>query len=334
MWFIHLILWCALFFLPSIFPRIRDFSNKLFVCIRWPKYWNFSFSISPSSEYSAFIYWIDIIDWFDLLAVQVTFRSIFHHHQTSLVAQTVKRLPTMRETWVQSLDQEDLLKKEMANHSSILAWKIPWTEEPGRLQSMRPQKFRWEFTFTFVSITTVWRHQFLWCSKNWFLDSSVLWFTVQLLHPYMTTGKIIVLTIWTFVSRVMSLLFNTLSKFIISFLTRSDRLLISWQYSSSAVILESKRRKSVTTSTFSLSICHAVMGPDTMILVFFLMFSLKSALSLYFTIIKRLFSSSSLSANRVVSSKYMRLLMFLLLSWFQLVTHPTQHFSWCAQHTG
>ena len=233
-----------------------------------------------------------------------------HPYWASLVAQRLKHLPLMRETWVQSLDQEDLLKKEMANHSSILAWKIPWTEEPGRLQSMRPQKFRWEFTFTFVSITTVWRHQFLWCSKNWFLDSSVLWFTVQLLHPYMTTGKIIVLTIWTFVSRVMSLLFNTLSKFIISFLTRSDRLLISWQYSSSAVILESKRRKSVTTSTFSLSICHAVMGPDAMILVFFLMFSLKSALSLYFTIIKRLFSSSLLSSIRVLSSAYLRLLIF------------------------
>ena len=110
-----------LFLLASVFPRIRDFSNELFVCIRWPKYWSFSFSFSPSSEYSAFIYWIDIIDWFDLLAVQVTFRSISHHHQTSLVAQTVKRLPTMRENWVQSLDQEDLLEKEMANHSSFLA---------------------------------------------------------------------------------------------------------------------------------------------------------------------------------------------------------------------
>ena len=118
-------------------------------------------------------------------------------------------------------------------------------------------------------------------------------------------------SLWSFVGRVMSLLFNTLSRFVIAFLPRSDCLLISWLQSPSTVILEPEKRKSVTTSTFPPSICHAVMGLDAMILVF-LIFSLKLALSLSsFTLIKRLFSSSSLSAIRVVSSIYPRLLMFL-----------------------
>ena len=109
----------------------------------------------------------------------------------------------------------------------------------------------------------------------------------------------------------MSLLFNTLNRFVIAFLTRSDHLLISSLQSPSAVILEPKKRKSVTTSTFSPNICHEVVGPDAMILVF-LIFSFKPALSLsFFTLLKRLFSSSLLSAIRVVSSTYLRLLMFL-----------------------
>ena len=106
------------------------------------------------------------------------------------------------------------------------------------------------------------------------------------------------LMIWTFVSRAMSFLFNTLSKFVIAFLSRSNHLLISWLQLPSAVILEPKKRKSVTTSTFSLSICHVIMEPIAMILVF-LIFSLKPALSLSsFTLIKKLFSSSSLSAEK------------------------------------
>ena len=109
---------------------------------------------------------------------------------------------------------------------------------------------------------------------------------VQLLQPYMTTGKTIVLTVWTFVSRVMSLLFNTLSRFVIAFLPRSNHLLISWLQSPSLVILEPKKKKSVTISTFSPSICHDVMGLVAMILVF-LIFSFKPALSLSsFTLIK------------------------------------------------
>ena len=126
----------------------------------------------------------------------------------------------------------------------------------------------------------------------------------------MTTRKITALTIWTFVGKVMSLLLNTLSRFAIAFLPRSQCLLISWLQSPSAVVVEPKNRKFVTASTFSLSICHEVMGLDAMILVF-LILSYKLAFSLSsFTLIKRLFSSSLLSATRVVSSAYLRLLIF------------------------
>ena len=100
---------------------------------------------------------------------------------------------------------------------------------------------------------------------------SILWhsafFTVPLAHPYVITGKTIALTIWTFVGKVMSLLFNMLSRFVLAFLPRSKRLLISWRQSLFAVILESKKMKSVTVSSFPPSICHEVLGPDAMILV-------------------------------------------------------------------
>ena len=165
-------------------PSIRDFSNELSVCIRWPKYQSFSFNISHSSERSGFI--LLKIDWFDLLAVQGTFRSLLQHHSSK---------------------------------ASIL----------------------WHSAF----------------------------FMVQLSQPYVTTGKTIALTIWTLVGRVMPLLFNTLTRFVIAFLPRSNHLLISWLQSPSTMILEPKKKKSVTTSSFSLSICHALMGQDDMILVFF-----------------------------------------------------------------
>ena len=90
-------------------------------------------------------------------------------------------------------------------------------------------------------------------------------FIVQLSHPYMTTGKTIALTRWTFVGKIMSLLFNTLSRWVIAFLPRSKHLLISWLQSPSAVILEPRKIQSATVSP---SICHEVMGPDAMILVF------------------------------------------------------------------
>ena len=137
-------------------------------------------------------------------------------------------------------------------------------------------------------------------------------FTVQLSHLYMTTGKNIALNRWTFVGKGISLLFNMLSRLVINFLPRSKLLLISWLQSPSAVMLEPRKIKSDTLSTVSPSISHEVMGPDAMILVFW-MLSFKPTFSRSsFTFIKRLFSSSLLSAIRVVSSAYLRLLIFLL----------------------
>ena len=130
-------------------------------------------------------------------------------------------------------------------------------------------------------------------------------------YPYTTTGKTRTLPRWTCVSKVMSLLFNMLSRLVIDFLPRSKCLLISWLQSPSAVILEPKKIQFVTVPTVSPSICHEVMGPDAMILVFW-MLSFKPTFSLScFTFIKRLFSSSSLSVIRVVSWAYPRLLIFL-----------------------
>ena len=169
----HLIL-CHPLFLPSIFPSIRVFSNELTLYIRWPKYWNFSFSISASNEYSGLIFFR--IDWFDLLAVHGTLKSLIQHHS--------------------------------------LKASIPW------------------------------------CSA---------FFMIQLSHPYITTGKTIALTRGTFVSKVMSLIFNMLSRFLIASLPRSKTLLISRLQSPSAVILEPKKIKSDTVSTVSPSISHEVM---------------------------------------------------------------------------
>ena len=214
---------------PSIFPSIRVFSNESVLPIRWPKYWSFSFSISPSNEYSGLISFR--MDWLDLLAVQGTLKGLLQHHSS---------------------------KASILRHSAF--------------------------------------------------------FIVQLLHPYMTTGKTIALTRWTFVGKVISLLFNMLSRLVITFLPRSKHLLISWLQLPSAVILEPPKIKSDTVSTVSPSICHKEMGPDAMILVFW-MWSFKPTFSLSsFTFIKRLLSSSSLSARRVVSSAYLRLLTFLSAS--------------------
>ena len=156
---------------------IRIFPNESVLCIRWPKYWSFGFSISPSNEYSGLISLR--MDWLDLLAVQGTLKSLLQHHSS---------------------------KASILQHSTF--------------------------------------------------------FMVQLSHPYMTTGKTIALTRWTFVGKVMSLLFNMLSRLVITFLPRSKRLLISWLQSPSAVILKTRKIKSVTVSTVSPSIFHEVMGPD------------------------------------------------------------------------
>ena len=166
----HLILCHPLFLPPSIFPSIRVFSNETIICIRWPKYWSFSFSISPSNEFSGLISFR--MDCLDLLAVQGTLKSLLQHHSSK---------------------------------ASIL-----------------------------------------WCSA---------FFIVQLSYPYMTTGKTIALTRWTFVGKVMSLLFNMLSRLVIAFLPRSKHPLISWLQSPSLVILEPPKIKSVTVSTVSPSIC-------------------------------------------------------------------------------
>ena len=173
----HLILCRPLLLLPSIFPNIRVFSNESVLSIRWPKYWSFSFNISPSNEHPGLISFR--IDWLDLLAVQGTLKSLLQHHSS---------------------------KASILRHSAF--------------------------------------------------------FIVQLLHPHTTTGKTIALTRWTFVGKVMSLLFNTLSRLIITFLPSSKRLLISWLQSPSAVILEPPKIKSATVSTVSPSICHGVMGPE------------------------------------------------------------------------
>jgi len=169
----HLILCHPFLLLPSIFPSIRVFSKESVPLIRWPKYWSFSFSISPSNECSGLISFR--MDWLDLLAVQGTLKSLIQHHSSK---------------------------------ASIL-----------------------------------------WCSA---------FFIVQLSHPYMTTGKNIALPRWTFVGKVMSLLFNMLSRLVITFLPRSKHLLISWLPSPSAVIMESPKIKSVTVPP---SICHEVMWP-------------------------------------------------------------------------
>ena len=154
----HLILCRPLLLLPSVFPSIRVFSNGSALRIRWPKYWSFSFSISPSNEYSGLISFR--MDWLYLLAVQGALKSLLQHHSS---------------------------KASILQHSAF--------------------------------------------------------FIVQLSHPYMTAGKTIALTRWTFVGKVMSLLFNMLSRLVIIFLPRGKRLLISWLQSPSAVILEPRKNK-------------------------------------------------------------------------------------------
>ena len=171
MLFKYLIVYHPFLLFPSIFPSIRDFSKELALRIKWPKYLSFSFSIHPSNEHSGLISFR--IDWFDLLAVQGTLKILLQHHnlkaprlqhsaffmsQPSHLYMTtglcgiyayewgfpggsvVKNLPAKEDTWVWSLDQEDHLEKKMATQSSLLAWEISWTKEPGRLQSIGLQK--------------------------------------------------------------------------------------------------------------------------------------------------------------------------------------------------
>ena len=151
---------------------------------------------------------------------------------------------------------------------------------------------------------------------------------IQLSHPYMITGKIIALNRWTFVGKVMSLLFNKLSKLVITFLPRSKCLLISWLQSPSSVILEPSKIKPVTVSIVSPSICHEVMGLHAIILLFW-MLSFKPTFSLSsFTFLRRPFSSL-LSAIRWCHLRIWGYWYFSQKSWFQLVLHPVWHFTWC-----
>ena len=130
----HLILCRPLLLLPAVFSSIRMFSNELGLCTRWPKYWSFSFSISPSDEYIGLISFK--IDWFDLLVVQRTLKNLLsfsggsHNEQPACDAGDPSLIPG----W------EDPLEKGMATHSSILAWRILWTEKPGGLQFMGSQR--------------------------------------------------------------------------------------------------------------------------------------------------------------------------------------------------
>ena len=153
-----------------------------------------------------------------------------------------------------------------------------------------------------LSSNTVQKHQFFGAQLSLCSNSHI--------HTWLLE-KTIALTIWIFVGKVMSLIFNMLTGFVIAFLPRNKHLLISWIQSPSTVILEPMKIKFVIASTFSCSICHEVMRLNAMILVFW-MLSFKPVFSLSFTLIKSLFSSSSISAIRVVSSTYLRLLIFLL----------------------
>ena len=154
-------------------------------------------------------------------------------------------------------------------------------------------------------------------------------FRTDFLYLYMTTGKTIALIRWTFVGKVMSLLFNKLSSLVITFCPRSKHLLISWLQSPSAVISEPRKIKSSTVFSF---ICHEMMGQDTMIFIFW-MLSFKPNFSLSsFTFIKRFFSSSSLSAKGWCHMHIWGYWYFSRRSWFQLVLHPAQRFSWCTLH--
>ena len=179
----HLILCCPLLLLPLIPPSIGVFSNESALHMKWPKYWSFSLSISPSNVHPGLVSFR--MGWLDLLEVQGTLKSLLQY---------------------------------CSSKASIL----------------------WDSAF----------------------------FTVQPSHPYMTTGKIIALTRWTLVGKVMSLLSNMLSRLVKTFLQRSKHLLISWPQSPSALILEPPKIKSATVSTVSPSSSHEVMGPDAMIFIF------------------------------------------------------------------
>ena len=189
--FNHLIL-CHPLFLYSIFPSIRVFSNESALWIMWPKYW--SFSISPSKEYSGLI--SSRTDWFDLLAVQGMLKSLLKHHSSNTLI--LWNPPAMWKTW------------------SI----------PGLGRSPREGNgYPLQYSGLENGLYSPWDWK-SWTRMNCFHFTA--FFMVQLSHLYMTTGKTTVLTIQTFVGKVMSLLFNRLSRLVTAFLPRNKCLLISW----------------------------------------------------------------------------------------------------------
>ena len=131
----HLILCHPLLLLPPIPPSIRVFSNESTLCMRWPKYWSFSFSISSSNEHPGLISFR--MDWLDLLAVQRTLKSLLQHHRSkaSVLQRSAANVLTLYINAC-TLSSSGFSEKAMAPHSRTLAWKIPWAEEPGGLQSM------------------------------------------------------------------------------------------------------------------------------------------------------------------------------------------------------
>ena len=176
------------------------------------------------------------------------------------------------------------------------------------------------------SSTSVGKHQFFGARPSPLPSSHICTWLLEKPSPLPSSHIYIALTIWTFVCKVISLLFNMLSRLVIAFLPRSKRLLMSWLQSPSTVILEPKKLNSVTLSIVSPSVCHEVMGPDAMIFGFW-MLSCKPTFSLSsFPFIKRLFSFSSLSNIRMVSSAYLRLLIFLLAILIPACASSTQAF--------
>ena len=208
---------------------------------------------------------------------------------------------------------------KLSQHQGLFQW-VGCSHQMTQIVELYHESLQWVFRVDSLWDWLVWSHAVQGMLRRLLryhsLKVSIFWcstfFALQLSQPYVTTGKTIALIIQIFVGKVTSLLFNTLSRLVIAFLLGSSHL-ISWLQSPSTVISESRKRKSITAPTFSTGMYHEVMGPNAMILVF-LIFSCKPALSLSsFTLIKRFFSSSSLSAIRVVSSAYLKLLMFLPL---------------------
>ena len=204
----------------------------------------------------------------------------------------------------------------LSQHQDLFQWAGSLHQAAKVLElQLQHQSFQWIFRIDFLKDWLVWS---LCYSRDSQESSPASQFKsinslalslgeVQLPNPYMTTGKAIALTRWIFASKVMSLLFNALMSFAIVFLLRSKCLLISWLQSPSAVILKPKKKESATVSMFSPSICHEVMGPDTILVFWMLSFMPVFSLS-SFTFIKRVFRSSSLSAIRVVWFAYLKLI--------------------------